>query len=54
VEKRNSEAIYSALRFLINNPAQRAKFGKKAREEVLKKYSLAKVAKEYFNFLSIL
>jgi len=54
VEKRNSEAIYSALMFLINNPGQRAKFGKKAREKVLKKYSLAKVAEDYFNFLSIL
>jgi len=54
VEKRNSEALYSALMFLINNPGQRAKFGKKAREKVLKKYSLAKVAEDYFNFLSTL
>ncbi len=52
VKKEDSEAIYSALKLLINNPAQRAKFGKKAREAVLKKYSLARVSEGYFNFLS--
>ncbi len=50
VDKEDSEALFTALEFLIDNPKQRIRLGGNARETVLKRYSTTKVAEDFFNF----
>ncbi|MGB9706937.1 MAG: glycosyltransferase family 4 protein [Microgenomates group bacterium] len=50
VKKKNHQNLLKAILFLIKNPQERSRLGKRAREEILEKYTNDKVAKMYFNF----
>ncbi len=50
VDKKDSSALFTALKFLLDNPKERIRLGKNARRTVLKQYSTTKVTEDFFNF----
>ena len=52
VNAENPQHFAAAIRLLVNNPALRARFGRKAREHVIKNYSIKSVAKSYVELYS--